>query len=92
MPTPRTTAAATTAATTAAATTAAETTLAIEATGLRKRFRDMVVTVRKLSTSYGSSGSRLLTHAELSMLLWSLLLLAIFVPLALRRFNRTLAS
>jgi ABC-type multidrug transport system permease subunit len=52
----------------------------------------LVATVRKLSTGYGSSGSWLLTHCELSMLLWSLLLLAIFVPLALRRFNRTLAS
>jgi hypothetical protein len=48
--------------------------------------------VRKLSEGYPSSGSWLLNHAELSMLLWSLLLLAIFVPLSLRRFNRTLAA
>ncbi|HEX3804752.1 MAG TPA: ABC transporter permease [Solirubrobacteraceae bacterium] len=52
----------------------------------------LVATVRKLSENYPSSGSWLLDHAELSMLLWSLLLLAIFVPLALRRFNHTLAS
>ncbi|HEX3615584.1 MAG TPA: ABC transporter permease [Solirubrobacteraceae bacterium] len=52
----------------------------------------LVATVRKLSEHYPSSGSWLLDHAELSMLLWSLLLLAIFVPLALRRFNRTLAA
>jgi ABC-2 type transport system permease protein len=52
----------------------------------------LVAAVRKLSEHYPSSGSWLLDHAELSMLLWSLLLLAIFVPLALRRFNRTLAA
>jgi ABC-2 type transport system permease protein len=52
----------------------------------------LVATVRKLSENYPSSGSWLLDHAELSMLLWSVLLLAIFVPLALRRFNHTLAS
>jgi ABC-type multidrug transport system permease subunit len=52
----------------------------------------LAATVRHLSEGYPSSGSWLLDHAELSMLLWSLLLLAIFVPLALRRFNRTLAS
>jgi ABC-2 type transport system permease protein len=52
----------------------------------------LVATVRKLSEGYPSSGSWLLDHAELAMLLWSLVLLAIFVPLALRRFNRTLAA
>jgi ABC-2 type transport system permease protein len=52
----------------------------------------LVASVRKLSEHYPSHGSWLLTHAELSMLLWSLVLLAIFVPLALRRFNRTLAA
>jgi ABC-2 type transport system permease protein len=52
----------------------------------------LVATVRKLSTGYQASGSWLLDHCELAMLLWSLLLLAIFVPLALRRFNRTLAA
>jgi ABC-2 type transport system permease protein len=52
----------------------------------------LVASVRHLSSGFPSSGSWLLDHAELSMLLWSLLLLAIFVPLALRRFNRTLAA
>ena len=52
----------------------------------------LVATVRKLTEHYPSQGSWLLEHAELSMLLWSLLLLAMFVPLALRRFNRTLAG
>jgi ABC-2 type transport system permease protein len=52
----------------------------------------LVATARKLSDGYPSSGSWLLDHAELSMLLWSLLMLVVFVPLALRRFNRTLAS
>lgn len=52
----------------------------------------LVAAVRQLSNDYPSQGSWLLDHAELAMLLWSLLLLAIFVPLALRRFSRTLAS
>jgi ABC-2 type transport system permease protein len=52
----------------------------------------LVASVRHLSSGFPSSGSWLLDHAELSMLLWSVLLLAIFVPLALRRFNRTLAA
>lgn len=52
----------------------------------------LVAAVRKLSTGIPSHGSWLLVHSELAMLLWSLLLLAIFVPLALRRFNRTLAG
>ncbi|MGH2873079.1 MAG: ABC transporter permease [Solirubrobacteraceae bacterium] len=52
----------------------------------------LVAACRKLSQDYPSHGSWLLVHSELAMLLWSLLLLAIFVPLALRRFNRTLAS
>jgi ABC-2 type transport system permease protein len=52
----------------------------------------LVASVRHLSSGFPSSGSWVLDHAELSMLLWSLLLLAIFVPLALRRFNSTLAA
>lgn len=52
----------------------------------------LVAAVRKLSEGYPSSGSWMLTHSELAMLLWSLLLLATFVTLALRRFNSTLAS
>lgn len=52
----------------------------------------LVAAIRLLSENYPAKGSWLLEHAELSMLLWSLVLLAIFVPLALRRFNRTLAA
>ena len=52
----------------------------------------LVAAVRKLSENYPSGGSWLLAHGELAMLLWSLLLLAIFIPLALRRFNNTLAA
>ncbi len=52
----------------------------------------LVAAVRKLSENYPSHGSWLLEHGELAMLLWSLLLLATFVPLALRRFNSTLAA
>lgn len=52
----------------------------------------MVAATRKLTEQYPASGSWLLDHSILAMLLWSLLLLAIFVPLALRRFNRTLAT
>ncbi|MEI9976224.1 MAG: ABC transporter permease [Ignavibacteriota bacterium] len=49
----------------------------------------VVAAVRHLAQGYASQGSWLLAHAELATLLWSLLLLAIFVPLALRRFNNT---
>lgn len=52
----------------------------------------LVAAVRKLSENYPSSGSWMLDHAELAMLLWSLLLLVVFAALSLRRFNRTLAS
>lgn len=52
----------------------------------------LVASVRHLTENYPSGGSWMLDHAELSMLIWSLLLLAIFVPLTLRRFNRTLAA
>ena len=52
----------------------------------------LVAAVRKLSENFPSHGSWLLEHGELAMLLWSLLLLAIFIPLALRRFNNTLAA
>jgi ABC-type multidrug transport system permease subunit len=54
-----------------------------------------VASVRDLCQHYppkGASGSWMLAHASLSMALWSLLLLAIFVPLGLRRFNNTLSS
>ncbi|MGC9220303.1 MAG: ABC transporter permease [Solirubrobacteraceae bacterium] len=52
----------------------------------------LVAANRYLADGIPSHGSWLLSHAELAMLLWSLLLLAVFVPLALRRFNHTLAS
>jgi ABC-2 type transport system permease protein len=52
----------------------------------------LVASVRGLTQGYPSSGSWLLDHAEVAMLSWSVLLLLIFVPLALRRFNRRLAA
>jgi hypothetical protein len=39
-----------------------------------------------------SHGSWLLSHGELAMVIWSLLLLAIFVALALHRFNSTVSA
>jgi ABC-2 type transport system permease protein len=48
-----------------------------------------VATVRVLTTpGFHSSGSWQLDHPEIAMVGWSLLLLAVCVPLALRRFNR----
>ncbi|HTW11949.1 MAG TPA: ABC transporter permease [Solirubrobacteraceae bacterium] len=55
-------------------------------------FSTFVAAVRKLTEHYPATGSWPLEHPEIGMLFWSLLLLVIFVPLALRRFNRTLAS
>jgi ABC-2 type transport system permease protein len=52
----------------------------------------LVASVRGLTEGVHSSGSWQLTHPELAMALWSLLLLAVCVPLALRRFTRTLAG
>jgi ABC transporter DrrB family efflux protein len=52
----------------------------------------LVATSRKLANGVPSSGSWLLSHAELSMVLWSLLMLGIFVPLALHRFNNTVSA
>lgn len=51
-----------------------------------------VAAVRWLTEQYPSGGSWPLDHPELAMLLWCLLLLVVFVPLALRHFNRTLAA
>ena len=48
----------------------------------------LVARSRKLSDGYRPAAPGCSIHAELAMVLWSLLLLAIFVPLALRRFNR----
>ncbi len=52
----------------------------------------VVASVRGLTTGTHSSGSWQLDHPQLAMALWCLLILAICVPIALRRFNRTLAS
>lgn len=52
----------------------------------------LVSTVRGLTQGFHTSGSWLLVHPELAMLLWSVVLLVICVPLALRRFNHTLAA
>jgi ABC transporter DrrB family efflux protein len=52
----------------------------------------LVATSRKLADGYHAHGSWLLSHGELAMVIWSLLLLAIFIPLALQRFNRTLSA
>ncbi|HEX4010359.1 MAG TPA: ABC transporter permease [Solirubrobacteraceae bacterium] len=53
----------------------------------------LVASVRELTTpGWTSSGSWPLDHPELAMAFWCLLLLAICVPVALRRFNRTLAA
>jgi len=51
-----------------------------------------VATTRSLTTHMHSSGSFQLDHPELAMIGWSLLLLVICVPIALRRFNRTTAA
>jgi ABC-type multidrug transport system permease subunit len=52
----------------------------------------LVASFRLLTQNYPSSGSWQLDHPEIAMVLWCGLILAICVPLALRRFNRTLAS
>lgn len=52
----------------------------------------LVAASRKLADGYPSHGSWLLSHGELAMVIWSLLMLAIFVPLALRRFNNTVSA
>lgn len=53
----------------------------------------LVATVRKLSNGIPATGhSWMLDHCELAMLGWALLMLAIFMPLALRRFNHTLSA
>jgi len=52
----------------------------------------LVAAVRELTQGVHSSGSWQLDHPQLAMALWCLLILAVCVPLALRRFNRTLAA
>jgi ABC-2 type transport system permease protein len=55
-------------------------------------FSSFVASIRQLTQNYPSHGSLPLDHPELAMLFWSLLLLAIMLPLAMRRFSRGLAS
>jgi ABC-2 type transport system permease protein len=52
----------------------------------------LVASVRGLTQGTHSTGSWQLEHPQAAMALWCVVLLAISVPLALRRFNRTLAS
>jgi ABC-type polysaccharide/polyol phosphate export permease len=53
----------------------------------------LVASVRGLTTpGVHAGGSWQLHHPELAMALWCVVLMAICVPLALRRFNRTLAA
>ncbi len=53
----------------------------------------LVATLRSLTTpAFRSSGSWQLDHPEIAMIFWVLLLIAICIPLALRRFNRALAA
>ena len=53
----------------------------------------LVATVRDLTTpGLPHGGSWQLHHPEVAMVLWCALLIAICVPVALRRFNRTLAA
>ena len=48
--------------------------------------------MRSLTQGVQTSGSWQLDHPELAMALWCLLLMAVCVPVALRRFNRTLSA
>jgi len=52
----------------------------------------LVASVRNLTQGTHASGSWQLTHPELAMALWCLAIVGICAPLALRRFNRTLAG
>jgi ABC-type multidrug transport system permease subunit len=53
----------------------------------------LVASVRDLTTpGVHMGGSWQLDHPEVAMALWCLILMAVCVPLALRRFNRTLAA
>jgi ABC-type multidrug transport system permease subunit len=52
----------------------------------------LVATVRSLTEGFHTGGSWQLEHPAIAMVLWCLLLMAICIPLALRRFNRTLSQ
>jgi ABC-2 type transport system permease protein len=51
-----------------------------------------VATTRQLTSGIHASGSWQLTHPELAMLGWCVVLIGICVPLALRRFSRVVAG
>ncbi len=51
-----------------------------------------MASVRNLTEGYQSTRSWPLEHPEVAMVFWCLLIIGICVPLALRRFNRTLAG
>ncbi|HEY2259988.1 MAG TPA: ABC transporter permease [Solirubrobacteraceae bacterium] len=52
----------------------------------------LVASVRSLTQGFHTGGSWQLDHPEIAMVLWCLVLMAICIPLALRRFNRTLSA
>jgi ABC-type multidrug transport system permease subunit len=52
----------------------------------------LVASVRGLTQGVHSTGSWQLEHPELAMMLWCLLILGTAMPLAVRRFSRTLAA
>jgi ABC-2 type transport system permease protein len=52
----------------------------------------LVASVRNLTQGVHSTGSWQLEHPQVAMALWCVLILAVSMPLALRRFNRTLSS
>ena len=52
----------------------------------------LVASVRELTQGVHSSGSWQLDHPQLAMVAWCVALIGVCVPLALHRFNRTLAG
>jgi ABC-2 type transport system permease protein len=52
----------------------------------------LVGTVRGLTEGVHGTGSWQLVHPEIAMAIWSLVIIGVCMPLALRRFNRTLAG
>jgi ABC-2 type transport system permease protein len=52
----------------------------------------LVAAVRNLTQGTQSTGSWQLSHPEIAMALWCLLIISVCAPLALHRFNRTLAG
>jgi ABC-2 type transport system permease protein len=52
----------------------------------------LVASVRGLTQGVHSTGSWQLEHPEVAMVIWCVLILAVSMPLALRRFGRTLSA